>query len=657
MPIHVAVNHITTYKYDRLVNLDPQIIRLRPAPHSRTPVLSYSLKITPRNHFINWQQDPQGNYLARVVFPEKTDIFRVEVDLTADMTIINPFDFFLEEYAKDYPFKYELWLEKELKPFLEKTRHQEVFKSYLGTIENKKQVTIDFLVNLNQRLHSEIKYLIRLEHGVQTPEETLEKRSGSCRDSAWLLVNLLRHKGLAARFVSGYLIQLKADVKSLDGPSGAEKDFTDLHAWAETYLPGAGWIGLDPTSGLMAGEGHIPLVATPEPASASPITGLLEECKVDFDHRMIVTRIHEDPRVTKPFTDEQWNSINSIGMQVDRGLEEENVRLTMGGEPTFVSIDDTEGEEWNTGALGKNKRCLSEILLKRLKNRWTHGALIYSGQGKWYPGEQLPRWVLGCCWRKDGKPIWKDERLIADETKEYSFSIRHAEQFIKTLTAHIGVDPSCIIPGYEDVWYYLWKEKRLPKNVDPLKSKLKDVLERNRLANIFDKELGEIVGFALPLTSKESEIVTDWISGRWQFRDKYMYLMPGDSPMGLRMPLESLPWIRPEDIPQVYERDPLAHVDDLIDIKNHSSERAQDLKSQYHKETTGKEESEEEVVRTALCVQARDGIIYIFIPPLATIENYLDLIDKVEKTAEELSIPVIIEATPLHTIHALILLK
>ncbi|GJQ60209.1 MAG: transglutaminase family protein [Candidatus Scalindua sp. AMX11] len=643
MPIHVAINHITTYTYDRRINLGSQIIRLRPAPHSRTPVLSYSLKITPHNHFINWQQDPQGNYLARVVFPDKTDIFRVEVDLTADMTIINPFDFFLEEYAKDYPFRYELWLEKELKPFLEKKRHQEVFNNYLRTIETKKQVTIDFLVGLNQRLHNDIKYLIRLEHGVQTPEETLEKSSGSCRDSAWLLVNLLRHKGLAARFVSGYLIQLKADVKSLDGPSGAEKDFTDLHAWTEVYLPGAGWIGLDPTSGLLTGEGHVPLVATPEPASASPITGLLDKCKVDFNHEMVVTRIHEDPRVTKPFTDEQWDSIHSIGLQVDRGLEKEDVRLTMGGEPTFVSIDDMEGGEWNTEALGKNKRCLSEILFKRLKNRWTHGALIYSGQGKWYPGEQLPRWVLGCCWRKDGKAIWKDERLIADETKEYSFSTEHANQFIKTLAVHIGVDPSCIIPGYEDVWYYIWKEKRLPKNVDPLKSKLKDVLERNRLAKIFDKELGEIVGFALPLTSKESEKTTNWISGRWQFRDQYMYLIPGDSPMGLRMPLDSLPWISPEDIPQVYERDPLAQVEDFIDIDNHTSGRTQELKKQWQKKTPRKEESDEEVVRTALCVQARNGIIYLFVPPLSTIENYLDLIDKVEKTAKELSIPVIIE--------------
>jgi len=643
MAIQIALNHVTTYRYDSLINLGPQIVRLRPAPHSRTPILSYSLKIKPEKHFINWQQDPQGNYLARLAFPDKTDVFHIEVDLTADMTVINPFDFFLEGYAEKFPFEYEPWLTKELKPFLEKEEQGEVFNAYLQSIDRTSRPTSDYCVDLIRRMSQEIKYMVRMEPGVQTPEETLTIKSGSCRDSAWALVNLLRHQGLAARFVSGYLIQLKPDLKSLDGPSGVNADFTDLHAWAEVYLPGAGWIGLDPTSGLLTGEGHIPLVATPEPSSASPISGLVGKCQVTFSHTMKVTRFHEDPRVTKPYTDLQWEAIKSVGQTVDKELKKNDVRLTMGGEPTFVSIDDMEGKEWNTAALGEGKRRLAENLFRRLKSCWTKGALIYSGQGKWYPGEQLPRWVLGCYWRKDGKPIWKDESLFADETINYSYTVKDAERFIQKLSQNLGVNPDHVIPGYEDVFYYLWKEKRLPVNVDPLKSELNDEAERTRITRIFDQELGKIIGFTLPLKCKESSDSVEWVSGRWQFRTQQMVLIPGDSPMGLRMPLDSLPWAKPEDRQQTGDSDPMAPVKDLKD----SPQPKVSFKLGYKKIVLDMKlkrgESAVGIVRTALCVQERQGRIYIFLPPLERIEEFLDLVSKIEMTAAALKIPVVIE--------------
>ncbi|MDR1709339.1 MAG: transglutaminase family protein, partial [Candidatus Accumulibacter sp.] len=291
MSIHVALNHVTHYRYDRLVALSPQIVRLRPAPHTRTPILSYSLKVTPGEHFINWQQDPQSNYLARLVFPEKTREFKVEVDLVAEMSVINPFDFFLEPSAEKFPFAYEPALRHELAPFLEKLPATPLFEAFVAGIPREPTPAVEFLVSLNRRVQQAIGYVIRLEPGVQTPGETLVKASGSCRDSAWLLVQVLRHLGLAARFVSGYLIQLTPDVKSLDGPSGAEADFTDLHAWCEVYLPGAGWVGLDPTSGLFAGEGHIPIACSPEPSSAAPITGFTEKCECEFSHVMHVERV------------------------------------------------------------------------------------------------------------------------------------------------------------------------------------------------------------------------------------------------------------------------------------------------------------------------------------------------------------------------------
>ncbi|MBD3842247.1 MAG: transglutaminase family protein, partial [Campylobacterales bacterium] len=239
MALKVVLTHKTHYKYDKKVNLSPHIIRLRPAPHSRTPIESYSLKIEPKNHFINWQQDPFGNYLARIVFPEKTDKLFIDVELVANIVTINPFDFFVEDSAKNYPFKYKKSLKKELKPYLKKDEESPLLEKFLKTIDIKKETNIiDFLVGLNQKIYNHLNYTIRLEVGVQTCEYTLDKKLGSCRDFAWLFVQVLRHLGLAARFVSGYLVQLTADVESLDGPSGPEKDFTDLHAWTEVYIPG-----------------------------------------------------------------------------------------------------------------------------------------------------------------------------------------------------------------------------------------------------------------------------------------------------------------------------------------------------------------------------------------------------------------------------------
>ena len=393
MSIHVALHHRTTYLYDRPVALGPQVVRLRPAPHSRTPVLSYSLKVTPAEHFINWQQDPQGNHLARLVFPEKTRKFEIVVDLVADMSVNNPFDFFLEPEAEHWPFAYDPSLAEEIAPFRKLEPPGPLLKAWLAKVDRTKVRTVDFIVGLNARLQQEIGYIVRLEPGVQTCEETLALGKGSCRDTGWLLVTIMRHLGFAARFASGYLIQLKPDEKPLDGPEGPTEDFTDLHAWCEVYLPGAGWIGLDPTSGLLTGEGHIPLACTPEPSSAAPIEGAVDKSEVEFAHEMTVRRVRETPRTTKPYTDEQWATLLKVGQAIERDITKGDVRLTMGGEPTFVSVDDMDGAEWNTLALGPEKRRMAGVLFRKLADRFATKPLLHFGQGKWYPGEQLPRWA------------------------------------------------------------------------------------------------------------------------------------------------------------------------------------------------------------------------------------------------------------------------
>ncbi|MFN4163516.1 MAG: DUF2126 domain-containing protein [Ferrovibrio sp.] len=658
MSIQVALHHRTTYRYDRLISLGPQTVRLRPAPHSRTPIVSYSLKIQPGDHFINWQQDPQGNYLARLVFPERTDVFEVVVDLVADMAVINPFDFFLEPEAEHFPFEYDPGLEQELAPFQRVDPPGRLLSQWLATVPRDKARTVDFLVGLNQRLSQEIKYLIRMEPGVQSAEETLQRKSGSCRDTSWLLVQALRHLGFATRFVSGYLIQLVADIKPLDGPEGPVADFTDLHAWVEVYLPGAGWIGLDPTSGLMAGEGHIPLAATPEPQSAAPISGALEKAEVEFSYEMKVTRFRETPRVTKPISDENWQKMLSLGDAVDATLQSGDVRLTMGGEPTFVSIDDMDGAEWNTAALGPNKRLLAGRLLRRLADRFAVSPLLHYGQGKWYPGEQLPRWALSCHWRRDGEPVWRDRALLAaDEDAGDGATSQDADIFAAALAERLQLDPGYRIPGYEDLWYYLWRERRLPVNVDPFQSHLDDPEERARLARIFEQGLDRVVGYALPLQREGLNGSKRWRSGPWFFRPQTMYLLPGDSPMGLRLPLDSLPWVVAADYPYQYAPDtmqdqpPLPPHERFRQARRVTAERMQAWARGQNYATLPREQkplpanqqSDAGVVRTAMCIEPRGGLLHVFMPPLEQAEDYLDLVTAIEDTAATLGRKVVVE--------------
>ena len=645
--IHVALNHLTSYRYDRPVALGAQQIRLRPAPHCRTRILSYSLRVEPAGHFINWQQDPLGNYLARLVFPERTRALRVEVDLVAEMAVLNPFDFFLAPYAESVPFRYESTEATELAPYRVQAPASPRFAEYLANIPRERARTVDYLVEINRRLARDVRYLIRLEPGVQSPEETLQRASGSCRDSSWLLVQLLRHLGLAARFVSGYLIQLVPDVKALEGPPGPASDFTDLHAWCEVYLPGAGWIGFDPTSGLLAGEGHIPLACTPEPSSAAPVSGAVDECEVEFEHHMSVARVWEAPRSTRPYSETQWRAIERVGEAIDADLHRADVRLTMGGEPTFVALEDPDGAEWNTAALGPNKRRLAADLFQRLRAHYAPQGLVHFGQGKWYPGEQLPRWSLNCFWRRDGEPIWTSPSLIAEESGGGMATPELAGRFLADVAERLGLESRQVFPAFEDVFYYLWRERRLPINLDPFDARLEDPQERARLVRVFGQGLERTAGHVLPLARAAAGA---WRSGPWFLRSERCYLVPGDSPLGLRLPLDSQPWVAPASYPHIFEPDPMAPVAPLT---SHAQLREQRPAVRptppwaRHEPSADlrplARQSADWIVRTALCAEPRGGVLYLFMPPLSSLEDYLELVAAIEQTARALQQPVLLE--------------
>ncbi|MCI5077481.1 transglutaminase family protein [Oricola sp.] len=655
MSIKAAIHHLTHYRYDRPVSLGPQIIRLRPAPHSRTRVISHSLKVGPAEHFVNHQQDPYGNWLARFVFPKPVRELKIEVDLVADMTVYNPFDFFIEEKAEDFPFEYDDDLRPDLVIYRSPEPAGPLLKKFIASIDRTPRRTIDFIVELNTRLSNEIDYIIRMEPGVNTPEETLKIGKGSCRDTSWLLVQTLRHLGLAARFVSGYLIQLKPDLVALDGPAGTDHDFTDLHAWVEVYLPGAGWIGLDPTSGLLTGESHIPLAATPHYRNAAPISGTATYAEVDFSFDMTVRRTAEHPRITKPFSDEAWTALDDLGRKVDASLAAGDVRLTMGGEPTFVSIDDFESEEWNTDAVGPHKRALADQLIRRLRDRFAPGGFLHYGQGKWYPGETLPRWTFSLYWRRDGKPIWRDADLIAREEGKGKATPKQAEALLAAMAEELGVETGHIAPAYEDTAEWILREANLPDNVTPENSKLEDAEERHRIARVFERGLTEPSGFILPIQSWQSRSVdARWRSEKWRTRRGKIFLVPGDSPVGYRLPLGSLPYIPPSQYPYVNVADPteprgplpdLAASDEIAAQQGGHAQPVASFTSRSNVQNVIAQDIGEigGAIRTALAIEPRDGRLCVFMPPVERIEDYLELVAAAEKAAKRLKLPVHIE--------------
>jgi uncharacterized protein (DUF2126 family)/transglutaminase-like putative cysteine protease len=601
MGIHVALNHRTDYRYPQPIFLGPQVIQLCPAPHCRIPILSYSLDVIPGKHLLHWQMDPHSNRLARLLFSERTDELVVDVNLVADLSPTNPFDFLLEPGVEEYPFTYTPDLAKDLEPFRSVDVPGQLLEQFLAPFQIQSCGTVSFLLKVNHAVRDAIAYETRLAPGVQTSEVTLERRSGSCRDSAWLLVEILRNLGVAARFVSGYLIQLD--------PDGTKPDSADLHAWTEAYLPGAGWIGFDPTSGLLAGEGHIPLVCTPTAAQAAPIAGTAEQPSIEFSYSITVRRVNSDRTPSLPFSEEEWQRVRSVARAVDVDLKAHDVRLTMGGEPTFVAVDEPESAQWNVEALGAAKKTRGLALIRDVSQRIASGALLHYGQGKWYPGEPLPRWALSCYWRTDGVPVWEDVGLIAREDQNDSRGVSDALRFIEALARRLQLSTQDILPAHNP-----------------------------------SAESEGPAGYILPIRRRQPAGRLRWSSQLWFPRPERLILSPGDSPIGYRIPVEVVPWVAPDDLEYEMDAPPFA---DCVKLPTHPARRenlfATDPDPDSLPAVAGSSETAREQIRPSLCVEAREGRLHVFLPYAPVVADYLDLVSGVEDTCRFLNMPVWVE--------------
>ena len=633
--MRVLVTHTSRYQYDGPTKFGPHTIRLRPADHAAARIESYRLVIE-TEHRLHWQRDPHGNHIARVTFPRDVtpDALPITVELTVDISPKNPFDFFVDDRARTVPFTYPDGLHDELAPFLREHPSYAMgplCDEFFATLPASGDI-VDVLVECNRLVAARVNYVIRNEPGIWTPEQTLAEGRGSCRDSATLLIAALRQRGIAARFASGYLIQLADEGMIPDEPRGVSFDVVDLHAWVEAYVPGAGWIGLDATSGLLAGEGHIPLACTAVPSSAAPVDGTSDRAAIALQFATTITRLGFEPRVTAPIDEHTWQALLSSGDAADAALLAQGLYVTVGGEPTFNSRVEADLPEWCGEALGPSKWQRGLALAERLRAALAPGGVLVHRMGKHYPGESMPRWALDICARRDGVALWPERTLPMLAT------IAAAAQLAQAITHALGIAGVQLTghAAFEDPWPLLRSEHALPPNADPRRYDLDDDETRRRLASELDRGLSTPVGYAVPLVRRADR--AGWLTACWALRREQLFLLPGDGPMGVRLPLSSIAgsalvpaW--PAWIDEPGFDDPRRADDAAAKAQKTASAKAAPLPM-----TTG--------IRTALCVQPRGDTLWVFVPPVAGFDDFIALLDAIDRARVIAGIDCRIEGYP-----------
>jgi uncharacterized protein (DUF2126 family) len=632
MSVRVGITHSMLRRFERPVLLSTHWLRLRPAPQTRARITAYSLAVQGGPHYLNWVRDPFENYLARLDVSEPVSTLGLELDLIAELEPINPFDFLSEPDAAQHPFAYPPQLRKELASYLQVTAPGPRCQAWLETLDRAPASTVERLDEVNRRVHAAHGLTATAVPGPVDLEAFLERRTGSCWDAAWLLTLSLRHLGLAARFACGYRIVLAKE--------SGDQDAVSLHTWSEAYIPGAGWIGLDPEAGVFTTEGYIPLACAPDPLHVVPFVGEREAGEKMEGEALRVRRL--DPLdASWPFTDAQWADVQALGHVVERDLEGQGLKLTLGLSLSLVANDPTAGPEWGIASLGSSKREAAEALLERLWKRVAPGGVPHLGQGEWYAGDGLPRWRLACYYRTDGQPVWHNPAWVARRRAHEDVGPGEAKIFAQSLAHALGVQGSGVIAAHEDGLHELWRTRA---RVDPAPAAedLADPVRRRALAERLSVSGGEPTGYVLPICWHHR--AGRWTGGTWTFRRDGLYLMPGDSSMGYRLPLDSLVGDEQSELEAQAERSQFEDLPPLPEIYDEVRARLR-AASEPHTSIAPADEgaSGDRAPRTALCVEVRDGQIHVFLPPVSHLERYLELVAAVEVAAERLETSVILE--------------